>query len=160
MTASKPPDEGTPITQKLRDKDYNASSTESMDLLLVDILESHEDLERELQAERQRCEGWVNSYAGWVVKMVAAGYKSFGHFDEPLDAIIAERDALKQHAEQAESRAASAEKDARRYRLCQQEGFPVRNQSPADENKRWTIQGKWYGATPSLCIDAASGEAG
>ena len=65
-------------------------------------------------------------------------------------------DALKQ----AESRAASAEKDARRYRLCQQEGFPVRNQSPADENKRWTIQGKWYGATPSLCIDAASGEAG
>ena len=52
---------------------------------------------------------WGDSYAGWCAKMIAAGYKSFGHLDEPLDALLAAK-------EQAESRLRERDEDAERYR--------------------------------------------
>jgi hypothetical protein len=49
----------------------------------------------------------------------------------------------------------AAEEDAARWNCCQRVGFPVRNQTAANPDVRWTIDGKWYGATPTHCVDAA-----
>jgi hypothetical protein len=47
------------------------------------------------------------------------------------------------------------DRDAERYQTCMRLGFPVRNQTVSSKDVMWTIQGKWYGATAELCIDAA-----
>jgi hypothetical protein len=49
----------------------------------------------------------------------------------------------------------SLEQDARRWRACLELGFPTRNQTPATEAQRWTMQGIQFGATPTEVIDAA-----
>lgn len=49
----------------LRDRDYNASNAYSVETVLVEVLESHEQLERELQAERQRCEALISQRDAW-----------------------------------------------------------------------------------------------
>lgn len=45
-------------------------------------------------------------------------------------------------------------KDAERFQLCMRLGFPVRNQI-ATPHKMWTINGLWFGDTPTECLDAA-----
>jgi len=44
--------------------------------------------------------------------------------------------------------------DALRWRACLKHGFPSRNQFATRADKRWTIDGKYYGETPTGAIDA------
>jgi len=44
--------------------------------------------------------------------------------------------------------------DALRWRACLKHGFPSRNQSATTADTRWTVNGEYYGATPTGAIDA------
>ena len=46
-------------------------------------------------------------------------------------------------------------RDAERWRFCAEYGFPTRNQTPASESQRWTMQGMDFGKNPTECVDAA-----
>ena len=145
MTASKPPDEGTPRT------DVVCRSIESDGMLLnrgiVTLQLAHDfavesqrrmtmharQLERELQAERQRCEG--------LEKELGA-----------MRGLAYQERVLKEYAE---SRAASAEKDARRYRWLRE------NDGDGQVIVNWNIGHDWVSVENlDAAIDAASGEAG
>jgi len=163
MTASKPPDEGTP-------RDINDNSTPRTDDLAyklwgkwsvpgeIEAFDLCRQLERELQAERQRC--------------------------EELRKLVIERDKLNvNYAAQvtaAESRAASAEKDAARYWWIRSFVYPLQLIVGPDEHEIVTTNGGEFfrsrldamiDARIAACpppkstkeitaIDAASGEAG
>ena len=43
---------------------------------------------------------------------------------------------------------------AARWLACEIYGFPVRNQSAANPNMLWTVNGEAYGATPGEAVDA------
>jgi len=120
-------------------------------------------LERELSAaqsalaekerEVERVERDKQAYRGALGYSVSGAFN--GRTSDGTIPICGLCEANHKRAESAEVRAEEAEKDAERYRLCQQKGFPVRNQTAHNEDHLWTIQGNWFGATPSLCIDAA-----
>ena len=44
--------------------------------------------------------------------------------------------------------------DALRWRACLKHGFPSRNRSATTADTRWTVNGEYYGATPTGAIDA------
>lgn len=53
----------------------------------------------------------------------------------------------------------AAEKDAERWRVALKIGFPVRNHRARIYDVRWTVNGDFFGATPTVAIDAARAEA-
>ena len=132
MTASKPPAEGTPRTDALGDQPLTLSDITPPYPVLTRWYDFARTLERELTAERQRCEAALADAAH--VRQTNANYR-----EENLLAI--------ERAEQAESRAASAVALLRRYR----------NETPLGHQPHMIA----HEADATLAaLDAASGEAG
>ena len=178
MTASKPPAEGTPshTDHPLRHYDRTCPGCQaevtpvegtprvpSNHVVKVeffsngDLLTKYADgtdelfdanpatrwLQIELQAERQRCEEFrVNMQAQ----------------HDTCELVSKQRDSWKDRAEQAESRAASAEKDAGRYRWLRATGY---YDADIPMNFHCSFPATCYRyETLAAAIDAASGEAG
>ena len=177
MTASKPPAEGTPRTDAaVKTCDYGSTGV----LEYVDV-EFSEQLERELQAERQRCEGLgadvadeaevrerlAKLLADTAIALKGPELPLQGHDWSDLPKVAHELklayDLAEHMLQQAESRAASAEKDARRWckfaEMWRDETFGIFTE--AQEVSIYK-DGKLIAREHSIAaaIDAASGEAG
>ena len=163
MTASKPPAEGTPITDAARKAVEDAWKMGGMQAFTdEEWLEQLAELERDLQTERQRCEAMKkrNQRDGnWLDNMgacrVCDGEIPDGHTDN------CDVWKLEQKIEQAESRAASDAKDARRYRWLREPQDHVAVSVESENEDGFT--GTHYSLVREeldAAIDAASGEAG
>ena len=138
MTASKPPAEGTPNVARWTASDATYHPNGGF-VAIMDYL----DLQRELQAERQRCEGLVKERAEILNVKSVEGLTS--------------SEWLLRTAK-AESRAASAEKDAARLDWLEDitKCYWVTIQTQPSAKRVFSGQGLGIRAA----IDAASGEAG